>query len=426
MRGLGVATGGNSRRVPVKAMGTVTVALCCAWLAAQPAQADAASCSRHPAATDIFQVRAETAAHLYIHRVGNEIRVNEGGPDLDCDEFGEPTVTAVNEIQVIGNGFSTTVTIVDPADLEPGLTDEPGSDDEIEVFVDLGTGPDWLELASGWSSAAQQLRALQIGAGTSGVNVNASETTDDVDVTLEDERLFLHGGEDSTIHANGAAGTGAPFAAPVELEGGRGSSLIGGASNDRFAITRGLALADGGGGAFDELYAETSFTPYRIVVDLATPSAEFGGIETQIANIESVIGGDAADVLRGTAGRNGIRGGFGNDLLEGRGDGDLLEGGPGRDRVSFRSSPIGVTANLAVTGDQDTGQGIDVIKQVEGLLGSPHADTLLGNDRANTLGGAAGEDNLRGKAGDDVLKGGSERDECNGGPGRDTLRSCEG
>ena len=94
----------------------------------------------------------------------------------------------------------------------------------------------------------------------------------------------------------------------------------------------------------------------------------------------TIIGTQAADVLRGTNRRDVICGLGGNDRILGRGGADVVYAGPGADFV-------------------DGGPGNDV------LVGQ------LGNDR---LIGRAGKDVLRGGGGADVLEGGTGATRCSG------------
>ena len=151
-------------------------------------------------------------------------------------------------------------------------------------------------------------------------------------------------------------------------------------------------------------------------------------------------GSPHADVLTGNAGANLVFGGGGNDTLRGgAGDDRLypsmgftrLDGGPGSDWLAghagddyargyewavYDASSAGVTVSLAAgTGSGGDAEG-DILHGIDGLIGSPHADTLTGNTRGNELVGGAGDDTLDGGG----LSPG-HWDYLEGGPGADTL-----
>jgi Ca2+-binding RTX toxin-like protein len=162
-------------------------------------------------------------------------------------------------------------------------------------------------------------------------------------------------------------------------------------------------------------------------------------------DILSGQGGD--DTLRGGAGADTLYGGDGDDILEGFGQytGDLgpfyaddgnnhLTGGNGADQIAgaggfdtahYENSTEGVSVFL---GEGDTSgwahggeaEG-DVLRSIEGLVGSQHDDLLVGNERGNSLEGKAGDDTLSGHEGNDTLSGGFGDDVLIGGSGNDSL-----
>jgi len=116
-----------------------------------------------------------------------------------------------------------------------------------------------------------------------------------------------------------------------------------------------------------------------------------------------MLGGRGADQIVGAAGDDALKGGAGRDLLLGAAGADYLLGGSGVDVVSYAGSAAGVTVNLftgAATGGDAAG---DRLRAVEGIIGSPGADTLTGDARANLLAGGSGDDNLRGGLGNDAF-----------------------
>ena len=175
---------------------------------------------------------------------------------------------------------------------------------------------------------------------------------------------------------------------------------------------------------FDSVRYETALA--GIVVDLRLSTGQVRsvgnadaaaiGVDTLI-NIEAVYGSNFDDTMRaadgsvgnaalnGQGGNDTLIGGSGGDTLSGGAGDDLLDGGGGRDTAVYRLASTGVTVSLAISGPQDTGEGIDALISIEDLLGSTHDDLLIGNGGNNYLFGDRGNDILIGGAGFDVLEG---------------------
>lgn len=149
---------------------------------------------------------------------------------------------------------------------------------------------------------------------------------------------------------------------------------------------------------------------------------------------DRIIGGRAADVLRG---------GDGSDTLiesttatpDAPITSDVIDGGPGDDTVDYswanagpRTAPVRVS--LPAPGQTTTGNGEpgenDQITSIESAVGGAGDDVLIGNDGANSLTGNDGNDQLVGNAGTDRITGGSGDDSVDGGDGADTLQGEAG
>ena len=223
------------------------------------------------------------------------------------------------------------------------------------------------------------------------------------------------------------------------LNGGAGDdTLLGGPGDDVLVGGPGADVLDGHSGQDTASYAGSAS---RVDVRLSGTVVNFGDAtgDTLIA-IEHLIGSAYNDTLAGDGRANVIDGGAGNDLVWGSGGNDRLIGGPGADRLvgghgrdvaEFTHSPAGVSVNLGQAtlagGDAegDRFARMDTLKEtdsqgnetsielpdIEGVLGSAHADTLIGDKRANPLDGGPGDDVLAGLSGADTLT---------GGPGSDT------
>ncbi len=167
-------------------------------------------------------------------------------------------------------------------------------------------------------------------------------------------------------------------------------------------------------------------------------------------------------VIKGTDASETLHGGAADDELEGGASNDVIDGGPGFDFVSYQSSPQGVTVDLmqawllqynpglinklvvgpgAVKGGHGTG---DVLRNIEGVIGSNHNDSihgdhqdnvifggggenrLFGHNEHNIIDGMDGDDHLFGRGGFDRLNGGRGNDFLVGGPGNDVMTGGPG
>jgi Ca2+-binding RTX toxin-like protein len=151
-----------------------------------------------------------------------------------------------------------------------------------------------------------------------------------------------------------------------------------------------------------------------------------------------LTGTPGADVIVGLQGDDTIDGGDGTDLICGGDGNDTLAGGPGRvdvisgdlgnDRIDgssgtvdiavYLESPASVAVDLTA-GLANGGFGADTLANVNGVLGSEHADAIKGNGGTNLLDGGPGNDTVMGAGGDDLLGGWTGNDTLDGGSGSD-------
>lgn len=267
------------------------------------------------------------------------------------------------------------------------------------------------------------------------------------DVLFGDYSLnFILGGDDIL-----SGGAGSDF-----LDGGAGDDLLsGGAGSDRLDGGAGNDTLSGGGGVDTVSYLESY---YAITVNLSiTSQQDTGGAgKDTLTGFENLCGGDGndtltgtdganmiygergADVINGLGGNDVIRGNYGNDVvygnggddtLFGHGGNDKLEGGPGDDilsggggidTASYRKATSGVTVNLSITTQQDTGgAGKDTLTGFERLYGGKGDDTLTGTDGTNRIIGMNGADTINGLGGNDLISGERGNDTLTGGAGTD-------
>ncbi|PHO03712.1 hypothetical protein CSC82_12750 [Rhodobacteraceae bacterium 4F10] len=132
-------------------------------------------------------------------------------------------------------------------------------------------------------------------------------------------------------------------------------------------------------------------------------------------------GGDGNDVMAGRGGDDLLLGGNDNDRLNGGTGDDTLNGGDGSDRAVW-SATNDVTVNLNMTGEQNTGQGRDVLISIEHVSSGSGNDLLTGNRAANSLSASDGNDTLYGGDGADTLNGGFGHDVIIGGNSQSDVR----
>lgn len=183
-------------------------------------------------------------------------------------------------------------------------------------------------------------------------------------------------------------------------------------TDDTFYWAQGPRLYDGGGGTDRVSYVAA---PSGAIIDLQQSSRNAGSATGhQFAGIEIFLGSAFNDQISGDALSNTLVGNAGNDSLDGR-DGDdvispgagndTVDGGAGSDTVSFADAAAGVVANLAA-GMAQSGGEVDVLRNVENVIGSGFDDSLTGNHLANLLEGLLGNDWITPGAGNDTVDGG--------------------
>jgi hypothetical protein len=146
-----------------------------------------------------------------------------------------------------------------------------------------------------------------------------------------------------------------------------------------------------------------------------------------LGEIVNVVGTPSNDTLVGTAGDDVISGGGGGDVINGGGGSDLIcgddgkdtfiegsaangsdtfNGGADTDEVTYSTRTAAVTATINnVANDGAAGEGDNVMRNVENLVGGLAGDTVTGSASANTLNGGGGDDTLTGSGGIDTLNG---------------------
>ena len=123
---------------------------------------------------------------------------------------------------------------------------------------------------------------------------------------------------------------------------------------------------------------------------------------------DTIHGGVGSDTLYGGAGNDSLDGGADNDTLSGGAGDDTIDGAAGTDTVTYAESGAKVDVNL--TTGIGTGEGTDILRNLENVIGSKFDDVITGSSGANSLTGGAGNDTISGGGGTDTIKGGAGDD----------------
>lgn len=227
------------------------------------------------------------------------------------------------------------------------------------------------------------------------LTVNAGDRNDQVvNGTAFPSALFGEG-DDDRLSGGSAADT---------LTGGAGwDVLFGGTGGDTFT----------GGSEPDYVSYQGRANSVTADTDGVADDGEPGENDNVGPDVESLIGGNGADVLTGNELDNGLDGGPGADTLN---------GGAGNDYLLYWTRNAAVSVSFdGVANDGEAGENDIVGADVESAIGGNGSDTITGDARANTLLGDDGADTVIGGGGADSLFGSSGIDFLDGGTGDDLL-----
>jgi len=139
------------------------------------------------------------------------------------------------------------------------------------------------------------------------------------------------------------------------------------------------------------------------VTDNTIEGTGFSDSLSGLGGNDNINGQGGDDNLNGGTGADSLNGGAGADTLNGGSGNDTLDGGADVDTVIYQgTSGSGVTVNLAA-GTATGGDGTDVLRNIEGVIGSAYADSLTGDANGNIIDGGGGADTMRGGAGADLI-----------------------
>ncbi len=255
--------------------------------------------------------------------------------------------------------------------------------------LDGGQGNDWVLYNSDPSSVTIN---LQTGQATDGWNGAAG--------------LLALGGTDTLKNIENAEGS--DFSDSItgsdgnnQLVGRLGNdTMLGGAGNDTINGGAGNDSLDGGAGRDTVDYSQDTGA---VTVNLQTQRATDGsGGQDTVVGFEQVIGSAFNDSITGSTSLN-------EELFAGGAGNDTIDGGAITDTLNLRNLNIASyqTAGAAVNVNLDSGlvtggAGLDVLKNINVVVGSGFDDTLKGSnstDMADYFDAGAGNDVIDGGAG---------------------------
>jgi Ca2+-binding RTX toxin-like protein len=355
---------------------------------------------------------------------------------------------SVHVIKVLGTMAVETVIIDGSAGSFPAalLADDGG------IQVDLAAGKDTIAMMGSMDSDSFKL-------GTNGMNtiISSSGRFPKVSVQNQETLIVSSGPGDDRIEAGGGAGVGDPLAVSLKAWGGLGNDALsggakddelhGGAGDDVFetaAAPDGADVYDGGSG-IDTMSYDQRTASVSVKLNDAADDGEANERDNVQANVESLVGGSAADTFTGSIADNTFIGGPGNDVMNG-GDGndtfveaaefqgnDIMNGGAGSDLIDYSGRTLAMTISLCVgapgcvagacgcaANDGEEGE-TDTLANIENVSTGSGNDTITGSVADNTITAGAGNDVVNGLAGDDSLFGEEGNDQLIGGDGDDAL-----
>jgi len=369
-----------------------------------------------------------TAANSLSGGAGNDILIGRDGNDTLDGGAG------IDQADYTYSPVAVTVALT-----EFGGTARVGFAGEVDTLISIenvmgGSGADSI---SG-NSAANSLAGgsgndtLQGGAGNDTLNgFDGTDTADYSYLTTGFSAALAAVGSWTTVTV--AAGSDVDMLFDIEnLTGGNGRDTLtgndvanvlnGGAGDDILRGAGGNDTLIGGDGndAADYGYLSTGVSIALDSLGAATVVAVPGSDVDQLIAIENIIGTAFDDTLNGSSQANWLMGGAGHDVLNGDDGNDALVGGAGNDTIeggagsdlvdySYATSNLNIvlsSANNPTTVAVAAGD-IDVLRNLEHVVGGSGNDTILGNSGSNSLSGGDGDDVLRGRGSNDSLYGGN-------------------
>jgi Ca2+-binding RTX toxin-like protein len=181
------------------------------------------------------------------------------------------------------------------------------------------------------------------------------------------------------------------------LNGSTGNDImIGGTGNDTYVVD----IIDD---LIDEISTEvTEIDTVQSSIDYSLELEE--NLENLILTGTTAITGTGNflnNVITGNSANNNLSGGSGNDTIQGGSGNDTIQGGSEVDTVVLGSGNNII--NININTEQNTGEGLDVITNIENVDGGAGNDSIIGSTADNRIAGGLGNDTIDGVIGSDTL-----------------------
>jgi Ca2+-binding RTX toxin-like protein len=317
--------------------------------------------------------------------------------------FGCTSITRnLAECEVTGDSVS-----IDSGDLDDVITAPVA----LPVFASPGVGSDTVTTGSGADTISGSFGADTINAGGGADKVFGHQDADTID----------GGAGDDTI--NGGAGADG-------ITGGAGTDLADYLGSPAVTVTIDDVANDGAPGELDDVRTDVEQVRGSSGDDTITgsnlttvPNKLLGG-----AGDDILVGLAGHDQLQGEKGSDTLQGGANDDTLDGGADADDLSGGGGaHDEADYTDRDERVVVHIDnIADDGQTGEGDNVLVDVEDLLGGSADDRFTGSSAANFMSGGGGDDVFFGGGGADQLFGDGGADSLTGDDGDDQLVGASG
>lgn len=423
--------------------------------------------------------------------VSGSISLAGSGATAVLTSNGSVSMTGVEVVSLVGSGGSDSFAFGDvSATAVTTISADAGAGTDSASFASAGAGVT-VDLAAGTATGFSQFLGFESVTGSSAADtLRGDGGANTLDGGLGNDSLDARGGNDVVAWSTGAGndaiegGSGsdtltASISGAVSLTRSGGSGVLsgngtatvtgvelyrltGGGGNDSFTLGNLAGVLDaveiiGGTGTDTAIFTDV---PGGVTVDLAAGTASLnGGIVATLQSIESVVGSDQSDTLRGGAGNDVLTGGDSADTIDGRdgddrivyaaGDGaDAVEGGLGQDTLDVDLGAVavalGASGSTLLVDVGTTGSSSQLmVRTVETvrLTSSLATITVGGAGSTIVLGNLTGTEvtavEVRSGAGNDLidasgatqalrLLGEGDNDTLIGGGGNDTLQGDGG
>ncbi len=226
-------------------------------------------------------------------------------------------------------------------------------------------------------------------------DVEGGDFDDDLFGNSADNWINGGGGADILLGRSGddflVGGDGAD-----DLDGGTGADTTDGGLGDdwHFVDNAGDVVLEAVGEGFDRVFASADFTlTAGAEIEILSTTLQAGTAAIDLTGNgfgQAVVGNAGDNILDGAGGDDRLYGNAGDDILIGGAGADRMDGGTGFDTADFSGAAGPVNVNLAA--QRASGDGADVLLDIEGVVGSAFNDVIRGDGEANILAGGEGDD----------------------------------